>query len=70
MMTVNCYSLTLLSKLMLSKFKRRWREEGKRSLIINTSAIASIAPTPFLQIFSSTKIFCDYVTEGLNFELA
>jgi len=70
MMAYNCYTVTLLTKLFLENFKARWAAKKIRSLIVNTSAGASIAPMPYLQMFSATKIFCNYLTEGLGFELA
>ena len=47
MMSVNCYSIALFTKLLIEPFKKRWLKHGKRSLIINHSASASMAPMPF-----------------------
>ena len=69
MMVVNCYAVTLLTKLVLSNFKKRYQQNKKPSLIVNHCAGASIAPMPYLQTYSGTKIFCDFLSEGLNYEL-
>ena len=65
MITVNCYAMTLLTKLVIEKFKKRNEKLKKHSLIINSCAGASIAPIPYVQMYSATKIFCQYMTEGL-----
>jgi short-subunit dehydrogenase len=70
MMTVNCYSATLLTKLLLPKFQQRFSQHGKRSLVVMAGAGASLAPTPYLQLFSACKVYQDYLAEGLNFELS
>jgi short-subunit dehydrogenase len=69
MMTVNCYTMTLLTKCVLDSFKRRFAGSKAKSLIINHCAAASLAPMPYVQVYSATKIFCDFMTEGLNYEL-
>ena len=69
MISVNCYSIALFTKLLIEPFKKRWKEKGKRSLIINHSASASMAPMPFCQLYSATKIYNDFITEGLKYEL-
>ena len=69
MMTVNCYSVALLTKLMLEPFKKRWAKDKSPSLVVNHCAGASLAPMPYVQMFSASKVYCDFITEGLNFEL-
>ena len=56
MMVVNCYAMALLSKLVLSSFERRWTGGQKKSLIVNHCAGASIAPMPYVQMYSATKV--------------
>ena len=69
MMTINCFTMTLLTKCVLESFKRRHKGSTAKSLIINHCAAASIAPMPYVQVYSATKVFCDFMTEGLNYEL-
>ena len=70
MMTVNCYPISLLTKCLLeSSFKRRFAKGNKKSLIINNCAGASIAPMPYVQLYAATKMYCDFITEGLIYEL-
>ena len=69
MMAVNCYPVVLLTKVVLESFKKRWAAKQAKSLIVNSCAGASLAPMPYVQMFSATKVFCDFITEGLNFEL-
>ena len=69
MITVNCYSLALLTKLVLETFKRRWTVNAKRSLLINHCAAASIAPMPYLQTYVATKAFAGHFSYGLADEL-
>lgn len=77
MMTVNCYSITMLSRLISERFRTRWLSQQsvhvsnrKRSLIINHCAGASLAPMPYVQMYTATKIFADHMTVGLGYELA
>jgi short-subunit dehydrogenase len=48
MLTVNCYTMTLLTKCVLDSFKRRFNGSKAKSLIINHCAAASIAPMPYV----------------------
>lgn len=48
MITVNCYSVALLTKLVLSSFKRRYKNGKKKSLIVNHCAGATVAPMPYV----------------------
>jgi short-subunit dehydrogenase len=46
MVTVNCYPVVLLTKQILKSFKKRWdNDRNIRSAIVNTSSMASLAPT-------------------------
>ena len=44
-------------------------EKKLPSLIIHTSSITALVPTPFAAVFSATKIFGDFMAEGLQYEL-
>jgi len=70
LMAVNCYPIALLTKQVLKSFKSRFNKDNKiRSLIINFSAGASLIPTPFVQLYSATKVYTDFLSEGLAYEL-
>lgn len=57
MMAVNCYSVALLTKLMLDDFKKRNKEKNVRSLVVNHCSAASLAPMPYIQMYSATKVY-------------
>ena len=44
-------------------------EKKLPSLIIHTSSMTALVPTPFAAVFSATKIFGDFMAEGLQYEL-
>ena len=70
MLTVNMYPVVLLTKEILQSFKKRWAAKKQRSLICNTSAMMSHGATHTGQTYAATKIFVDFVTHGLGYELA
>ena len=67
---VNCYAMVLLTKEILASFKKRWTEKKVRSLLGSTSAMASHGAAHFMQTYCASKIFIDYVSHGLNYELS
>ena len=67
-MSCNMYANVLLTRELIEHFKRR-SEKKERSCIIFTSAMASLAPVPGIGSYSASKIFCDYLTWGLGYEL-
>jgi len=71
MITCNVYSTALMTNQIIHSFKRRFEKNNKiRSLLINTSAMAAIVPCPFVSVYSATKIFGDFLLNGLSIELA
>jgi short-subunit dehydrogenase len=66
---VNCYPIVMLSKLLLEGFERRFKKKGVRSLIINISSFSSMFPLPLLANYAATKVFDDYMSKGLYYEL-
>lgn len=64
------YGATLLTREVVESFKKRFDKTGQRSCITFTSAMAAITPIPGLSLYSATKIYTDYVTQGLSAELA
>ena len=69
MLALNCFCSTLMTKAFIQHFKQRFKEKYKRSLIIFNCAGASIAPTPYLQTYSASKIFNEFMTMGLHHEI-
>ena len=64
-MTVNTYPTVLLTQQIMQSFKRRYTESNLPSLVIHTSSMTGLIPTPFSAVFSSTKIFGDFMALGL-----
>ena len=62
--------MVLLSKEILASFKKRWADKKVRSLLGSTSAMASHGATHFLQTYCASKIFIDFVSHGLKYELS
>jgi short-subunit dehydrogenase len=59
-----------MTKNVLDIFKKRYQSgKAKHSLIINTSAMAAIAPFPYLGNYGAAKLFGDFLVEPLNYEL-
>ena len=69
-MTVNTYPTVLLTQQVITGMKKRYSEKKVPSLIIHTSSITGLVPTPFAAVFSATKIFGDFMALGLQYELA
>lgn len=63
--TVNCYSLVNFTKVFLPKM----RERKQKSFIGNMSAFLSVGACDWLSVYSASKIFCDFISQGLSFEL-
>ena len=64
-MTVNTYPTVLLTQQIMQSFKKRNIEHNLPSLVIHTSSMTGLIPTPFSAVFSSTKIFGDFMALGL-----
>lgn len=69
-MACNMYGAVLLTSEIVSGLKRRFSETGKRSCITFTSSMAALAPVPSVGLYSATKIYTDFLTHGLIYELA
>lgn len=69
-MSCNMYANVLLTREIVESFKNRFEKSGKRSCITFTSAMAAIVPIPTVAIYSSSKIFTDFLTWGMGYELA
>ena len=70
MITCNTYGPVLLTRQVIAGMAKRNKEKKKRSLIVFTSALASIVPIPGGAVYSATKILNDFLCWGLEYELA
>ena len=70
MLAVNCYSATLLTKELISNFKKRWESKKVRSLVCNISSMVSYGACSLAQTYSASKKYTDFLNEGLNYELS
>ena len=68
LMSCNMYGATLLTREIAASFKKRYEKTKKRSCITFTGAMASITPVPNVALYSSTKIFIDFLTWGMGYE--
>jgi 17beta-estradiol 17-dehydrogenase / very-long-chain 3-oxoacyl-CoA reductase len=67
----NVYSTGLLTKQIIKSFKKRHERNPKlHSLLMNTSAMACIVPVPGVATYSASKIYGDFLIDGLSVELA
>ena len=60
----NCLAHALITRVFLPQLTVR----TNKSAIINTSAIAGSMPMPYGTIYSSSKVFHDFLSRGLNYE--
>ena len=70
MLAVNCYSVTLLTKELISNFKKRWESKKVRSLVCNISSIVSYGACSLVQTYSASKKYTDFLNEGFKYELS
>ena len=70
MVTCNTYGPVLLTRCIISGMIKRNKELKKRSLVVFTSGLAAIAPVPNGAVAAATKILNDFLTMGLEYELA
>jgi len=70
-MSINVYGQVFWTKLCIDKFvKRAETNPDVHSLITWTSGFCTIAPTNFLVGYNASKIFIDFLCEGLAMEYA
>jgi 17beta-estradiol 17-dehydrogenase / very-long-chain 3-oxoacyl-CoA reductase len=67
--TVNTYAVVLLTQQVIKSFRKRYEQRKQRSLMVNTSDMAAIVPSPYHATYAGTKIFGDFVAQGLQHEL-
>lgn len=71
LLAVNLYPLVTLTKPVLESFqKRHAKNPNLRSAIVNTGALMSISHAPYGATYGAGKLFGDFLTRALNFELA
>jgi len=70
MVSVNCYLPVFFSKLAIESFKRRYASDPRlHSLILFNGGHYTIQPARELQVYNATKIFNEYLCDGLSYEL-
>ncbi|XP_046859198.1 inactive hydroxysteroid dehydrogenase-like protein 1 isoform X2 [Xenia sp. Carnegie-2017] len=65
LINVNMTSLTMMTQLILPGMVNR-----KRGAIINLSSSAAQYPTPLITVYSATKAYVEYFSQGLSIEYA
>lgn len=68
MLAVNLYPVTMLTYHMLPKFIKRFENTKQRSLIVNFSSTVDLISVPTTVVYSATKTFIDYLSEGIRKE--
>jgi len=61
--TINVQSLMLITHMVLPQMVER-----KRGLVINVGSISSLYPLPSLTVYSASKVFVDWFSQGLDQE--
>ena len=62
MVVVNCLPQTLFNRLLIPQMQKR----SSRSAVIDLSSVASIYPFPGKEIYSATKLYNRFLTNGLS----
>lgn len=65
----NCYPVVLLTQQLVGKFEERFSKNKNRSIIINLSSQAALMPMPHFKNYSATKVFDDFFSKGLFYEM-
>ena len=53
---------------LLSRYLPDLNKRNHRSAVINLSSFTAVRPFPYISLYSATKAFDHYVTEGLSYE--
>ena len=61
---VNCVGMTVLSSLLIPKLLKR----TFKSAIINLSSAAANVPLPYITLYSATKSYNTFISEGMALE--
>jgi len=75
LMTVNVYTTTMFSKEFVRHMKKRYEDSKKsgrprRAFIGSTSAMTAAGASEYLQVYSASKHYINFLTEGLQYELS
>ena len=65
---VNIYPQTLLTYYMLPKFLDRYNSKKQKSLLVNMSSSIDSVVIPTSSVYSATKRYDDYLSEGVRYE--
>ncbi|XP_062973507.1 very-long-chain 3-oxoacyl-CoA reductase [Elgaria multicarinata webbii] len=63
MLNVNIMSVCKMTQLVLPRMLER-----SKGVIVNISSFSGIQPCPFLSLYSATKVFVDFFSQGINAE--
>lgn len=67
--TANTYPIVLLTQQCIKSFRARYEDRRMRSLLINVSDMCALAPCPYNATFAGTKLFAEFIAQGLQHEL-
>ena len=71
MINVNTLLPTMLTKMLIPHFKKRFEQNQERSGVINISSIIGKFPMPgFAGLYSATKAFNDFFSRGFGLKYA
>ena len=70
MVTCNTYAPFLLTRELVVAMAKRNKETGKKSLVVFTSAMASISAIYNNSVYAGTKILNDYLAWGIEYEVS
>ena len=65
---VNCYPSTFLTHKLIQRFIQRYEEIKVKSLVINFSSVADEAVSVGMSVYSATKRYNSFFSEGLRYE--
>ena len=68
MIVINCYPITMLCYRIIPFMLKRSEQNRRRSGIINLASFLGEYPAGFVQLYSATKAFDDYLSRSLHFE--
>ncbi|KAK2704323.1 hypothetical protein QYM36_016650 [Artemia franciscana] len=61
---INIGGVTMMTRIVIPEMLRK-----KRGAIVNISSSSAIGPLPYMNIYSASKIYVDYFSQGLRAEL-
>jgi len=68
LMQINANQVCYLSKVVLPQLVKRFEEKKVKSAVLMTSSIAAEIPLSGMTIYSATKVFVNFLADGLFIE--